>query len=562
MPIYSPTDIDIQGNNLINPGNLVTRGSALPTTDRTAGDLFLLDGTATGTTAGLYSFDGRVWTNTDTNTGGGGGGGDGNDPDARHLSAVDTGSISIPFSQATTVTLTLGEIILTGFDSSFDTSTVTRGARLFLEETDTDNAGFLYEGRVQAITNTSLIIVPEQAQFAITRMFVVGAGGSLDLTVPDTTSASGFLGADNLIVGSETFLNIARVDGAIELGGNVTIDTIGTTSTDTSTAIVRNSSGVLVEADIDFPAQTVPTEIDFLNQTEHKQFWEGTLAEYNAITTYDGDVQYYITDDGGVGVDDGSIRDEVTLAGENTFTALNTFDSIDVTGAAGVELGTDEVSGSLSFNGTQGATNPVVAGFQGGITTATASTGGLEIRTAAPGLSFSTSNFLTINGNGLSMTNGSFITPSGGGIQFEGRTGTAANLLNDYEEGTWTPTILNFADEDGVTTPTTSSGTYVKIGSAVTLTGVFTFGINTDFSAISIGSLPFNAVVSQYGSFARLSNETSAATTNLTGCIYLNVFSSTFTNVSLIDGDGATLQYRNEGTAPTTIRFTVTYQTT
>jgi len=55
-----------------------------------------------------------------------------------------------------------------------------------------------------------------------------------------------------------------------------------------------------------------------------------------------------------------------------------------------------------------------------------------------------------------------------GGIQFNGDT-AAANALDDYEEGTWTPV----ASAVGATTQPvyTSSGRYLKIGKLVYLTG-------------------------------------------------------------------------------------------
>ena len=54
---------------------------------------------------------------------------------------------------------------------------------------------------------------------------------------------------------------------------------------------------------------------------------------------------------------------------------------------------------------------------------------------------------------------------SGGGISFNGDT-AAANALDDYEEGTWTPNIRN----NGATaTWTTQQGRYVKIGQQVTV---------------------------------------------------------------------------------------------
>ena len=56
-----------------------------------------------------------------------------------------------------------------------------------------------------------------------------------------------------------------------------------------------------------------------------------------------------------------------------------------------------------------------------------------------------------------------------GGITFNGDT-AEANALDDYEEGTWTPTLAGYFGTYGTTfTPGTRSGVYTKVGNLVTL---------------------------------------------------------------------------------------------
>jgi len=62
---------------------------------------------------------------------------------------------------------------------------------------------------------------------------------------------------------------------------------------------------------------------------------------------------------------------------------------------------------------------------------------------------------------------------SGGGISFNGDTATA-NALDDYEEGTWTPTYSSNVSMGTVSGITGASGDYVKIGQMVHLRGQFT----------------------------------------------------------------------------------------
>ena len=90
-------------------------------------------------------------------------------------------------------------------------------------------------------------------------------------------------------------------------------------------------------------------------------------------------------------------------------------------------------------------------------------------------------------GNQRFFTNGSerLRIQSGGGISFNADT-AAANALDDYEEGTWTPTF-------GGATLTTATGNYTKIGNQVTVhyTIETTGGMPTSTSQVQIGGLPF-----------------------------------------------------------------------
>jgi hypothetical protein len=60
------------------------------------------------------------------------------------------------------------------------------------------------------------------------------------------------------------------------------------------------------------------------------------------------------------------------------------------------------------------------------------------------------------------------LASSSGGIQFNGDA-AAANALDDYEEGTWTPSLFNSGDIQMSTSSV--AGRYIKIGSQVTCWG-------------------------------------------------------------------------------------------
>lgn len=74
---------------------------------------------------------------------------------------------------------------------------------------------------------------------------------------------------------------------------------------------------------------------------------------------------------------------------------------------------------------------------------------------------------------------------------------SAANALDDYEEGTWTPTIQDSSLSDSESQAyTTQSGFYTKIGRMVHISGIVTtssIGTLTGGDAVNIGGLPFVA---------------------------------------------------------------------
>ena len=79
------------------------------------------------------------------------------------------------------------------------------------------------------------------------------------------------------------------------------------------------------------------------------------------------------------------------------------------------------------------------------------------------------------------------------GINFAANTpaaGMTSQLLNWYEEGTWTPTV---AATSGSITSYTASGTYTRVGRLVTLAGSISITNNgTGTGGITISSVPFS----------------------------------------------------------------------
>jgi hypothetical protein len=83
------------------------------------------------------------------------------------------------------------------------------------------------------------------------------------------------------------------------------------------------------------------------------------------------------------------------------------------------------------------------------------------------------------------------IGTSGKGIDFSATAGTGTSeLLADYEEGTWTPSVSSLSGT--ITSVTSISGTYTKIGRQVSINFLFTITTaGTGASALVIESLPF-----------------------------------------------------------------------
>jgi hypothetical protein len=95
----------------------------------------------------------------------------------------------------------------------------------------------------------------------------------------------------------------------------------------------------------------------------------------------------------------------------------------------------------------------------------------------------------TLTGDVQMSTGNLVVGTSGKGIDFSATPGTGTSeLLADYEEGTWTPTItLNNGSLSGSVT----SGTYTKIGRVVTCLFYLEVGTSTGATINGVTGLPF-----------------------------------------------------------------------
>jgi hypothetical protein len=106
-------------------------------------------------------------------------------------------------------------------------------------------------------------------------------------------------------------------------------------------------------------------------------------------------------------------------------------------------------------------------------------------------------NRMTLNSTGLNVANGNVILgTSGKGIDFSATpqpAGMTSELLNDYEEGTFVPTIAGTTSA-GTGTYTTQIGRYTKIGRVVTVDINITWTAHTGTGGLEIDGLPFSVL--------------------------------------------------------------------
>ena len=107
---------------------------------------------------------------------------------------------------------------------------------------------------------------------------------------------------------------------------------------------------------------------------------------------------------------------------------------------------------------------------------------------------------LTVNTNeGIQILNclgvgGATPSTSGAGITFPASQSASsdANTLDDYEEGTWTPTIVGNSTA-GTASYSQQTGYYTKVGNVVTVGLYVNFSSATGTGVLNISGLPFSS---------------------------------------------------------------------
>jgi hypothetical protein len=109
-----------------------------------------------------------------------------------------------------------------------------------------------------------------------------------------------------------------------------------------------------------------------------------------------------------------------------------------------------------------------------------------------------------------------------------------ANTLDDYEEGTWTPT-LTFGNAAVGMTYANRSGTYCKVGRQVSLVGTFALSAKGSSTGTArLGGLPFTSMAQDGGSF--IAGYTANLST-ITGAV-MGTLGASATTANLTNGNG------------------------
>ena len=153
----------------------------------------------------------------------------------------------------------------------------------------------------------------------------------------------------------------------------------------------------------------------------------------------------------------------------------------------GIDMGLSQVTGHLNISrvNSNNATHMM---------TLARDTGNVGVGTASPAKPLDVTGDIRTSGNLVIGTNGKGIDFSANADTSATGASTTSELLDDYEEGTWTP-VLNSINSSAPAGSFAHVGSYIKVGRAVHLTiyiqcnSISSFGGGT----LSIDGIPFNA---------------------------------------------------------------------
>jgi hypothetical protein len=204
----------------------------------------------------------------------------------------------------------------------------------------------------------------------------------------------------------------------------------------------------------------------------------------------------------------GGITEQVSVANLTASRAVSAL-SLTTTGEVSTSGGL-RITGPYSANAASQIAFQDVAGaaamYINGSTTGAANRGTFVMwQQDSAGGNFLQTLGVDVNAN-VTVTSGNLVIgTSGKGIDFSATPGTGTSeLLADYEEGNWTPSVTS--SSGSITTVGTVTGKYTKTGNVVTLFGRVTITTNgTGSGAIVVAGLPYsaNTSIASYSGYGR-----------------------------------------------------------
>ena len=236
------------------------------------------------------------------------------------------------------------------------------------------------------------------------------------------------------------------------------------------------------------------------------------LTEYSATAsenTVCGDVN--IAENSALPSDMNNYAREIMTHLKNFSDGTDAIDALTVTGDLTVDTNTLHVDAANNRVGV-GTTSPgrnisLDSGSAEGTIQITNSTSGAGLGNGFELVHYTTGETQLINRENAATafyTNGTerLRILSGGGITFNGDT-AAANALDDYEEGTWTPTVT--PSGSGSISITGTSAKYTKIGNQVTIWLKFQISsVSSPSGRIGVSGAPYSATGQPYAATAHV----------------------------------------------------------
>jgi hypothetical protein len=384
--------------------------------------------------------------------------------------------------QTSTGTLTLlsgggnGNIVLSPNGTGTTTINSSVTASSFIRSGGTSSQFLKADGSVDSNTYLTSAIADSNYVTLATTQTITGAK-----TFNTTTAEFAAFNSTNANGGTLTFrrngTNVGHIGNSAVLGGGV-LDAIEVRSGIGHSVILKTDSGQLTLASgggVTLTGALNGTSASFTGNIESTSLSASIVAGRTTGTGYFGNVT------GGA---------YTQVYGDSHSTKPN---RIEISGAGGVH-----VLNAATFSSSVTATSAVIE--SGGLNIK--GTGGiakpdyLKLSNASAGAFFwdiwrdNTTGNLNFGSAGGGAVSNYVSMQSSGGISFNGDT-AAANALDDYEEGTWTPTWSSGGGTLNTNT-TFTIGRYTKIGNVVHLWArLYTNSVSSPTGIVTVSGLPF-----------------------------------------------------------------------